>query len=293
MKTKVIAIVGPTASGKTVLAIKLATKFSGEIVSADSRAIYRGLDIGTAKPTPAERKLVPHHLLDIVNVGERFTVADFKKLADKAIQNITRRGKVPFLVGGTGLYIDAVLQNFQFPPEADPELRYHLDQESHERLLEILQTIDAETFNIIDRGNPRRVLRAVEVALSTGESFQRFRQKSPVLYQSLVLGVQLSRKKLYERIDHRFEEWVDQGLLDEVRWVLNETSAEWVASLGLHYKWVAAYLTGAVSKQDTFTKSKSALHAFARRQLTWFKRNKNIHWVESDQEAERLVKKFL
>jgi tRNA dimethylallyltransferase len=290
---KVIAIVGPTASGKTELAIKLATKFNGEIICADSRAIYRRLDIGTAKPTPSERKLVRHHLLDLVNVGERFTVAQFQKLAHQAIMNIVDRGKIPFLVGGTGLYVDALLYNFKFPPEADPELRFHLEQESDERLQDILKTIDPEIFRTIDLNNRRRMLRAVEVALQTGQSFRELKRRGKSIYDYLILGINLPRHELYSRIDRRFAAWLNRGLLDEVRWMLDETSPGWAASLGLHYKWFTAYIQGETSYEEALAKSKSSLHSYARRQLTWFKRNKEIRWISSQKRTFELVGKFL
>jgi len=292
-KQRVIAIVGPTASGKTELAIALAQKFNGEIISADSRAIYRGLDIGTAKPTPPQRRLVPHHLIDIANVGERFTVAQFQKLVQRTISDVITRGKVPLLVGGTGLYVDAVLYNYQFPPEGDPELRFHLEQESDERLRDILKTIDPTSFRTIDLDNRRRVLRAVEVALQTGRSFRQLQRKGRNPYAFLVVGIDLPRRELYERIDRRFEKWVEQGLLDEVRWVLNETSPDWVTSLGLHYRYLAQYIQGEIKQLDAFARSKSSLRAYARRQFTWFRRNKNLHWVNSSQETRQLVEKFL
>lgn len=292
-KRQVVAIVGPTGSGKTALAIKLAQKFNGEIISADSRAIYRGLDIGTAKPTRKEQRQVPHHLIDIVSVGERFTVVQFQKFAYEKIADITRRGKMPFLVGGTGLYIDAVLSNYQFPPEGDPGLRHHLDMESDERLLKILQTIDPTTYLKIDRQNRRRILRAVEVALQTGQSFQKLRRKGKTRFDYLMLGISLSKRELNKRIDRRFEQWIDSGLVKEVRSVMDETSPDWVASLGLHYKYLAAYIQGDMQKEEALVKSKSALHAYAKRQATWFKRNKEIHWVSSLTEAEKIVRDFL
>lgn len=292
-KSRVIAIVGPTASGKTVLAISLAKKFNGEIISCDSRAIYRRLDIGTAKPTTKEQAEVPHHLIDIADVGERFTVGQFQKLAQQAIEDIGNRGKIPFLVGGTGLYVDSVRQNFQFPPEGDPELRYHLEQEPDERLRDILKTIDPETFRTIDLDNRRRVLRALEVALQTGQSFRKFRKKSKSTYEFLTLGISLPRNKLYERIDRRFDEWMNRGLLDEVRWVLDETSPEWVSSLGLHYRYLAQFIQGEIGREQALRRSKTALHGYARRQLTWLRRDKKIDWIRSPKEAERLVAAFI
>lgn len=293
MKLKVVAIVGPTGSGKTSLAIALAKKFNGEIISCDSRAIFRGLDIGTAKPTPEEQRQVKHHLIDIANVGERFTVVEFQKLAIKTIEDISRRGKIPFLVGGTGLYVDAVLKGYQFPPEGDSELRYHLELESDERLLEMLKTLDPESYGRIDRHNRRRVIRALEVVFGTGRSFIRLRQTTQKAYNSLTIGLRPLRAVLYKRIDRRFDDWIDQGLIKEIRWALDETSPDWVSSLGLHYRALTQYLQGEIDKRDAFRQSKQALHALTKRQMTWFRRNKKINWVNSTNAAEILITTFL
>jgi tRNA dimethylallyltransferase len=292
-KQKVVAIVGPTGSGKTALAIKLAQKFNGEIISADSRAVYRGLDIGTAKPTKEEQAVIPHHLLDVLDAGERFTVAQFQKLANQAIADITSRGKVPFLVGGTGLYVDAVLENFQFPPEGDPELRFHLDLESDERLLEILQTVDPQTYQKIDRQNRRRVLRAVEVALSTGKSFSGQKNRKEPSFDLLVIGPQVSRQELYRCFDQRLENWLKQGFIEEVRKALDDASPDWMHSLGLQYRYFAQYIQGEIGLEEAMRLTKKSNYAFIKRQMTWFRRKKQIHWVRSQKEAESLLSDFL
>ena len=268
-----IVILGPTASGKTSLSIELAQKFSGEIICADSRTVYKYLNIGTAKPTKKEQKITPHYLLDIIKPDKRFSVAEFQKLAYQKIEKILKRGKVPFLVGGTGLYIDAVCEGFIIPkPIENQKLRKKLLKSSLKQLLQKLQKLDPVTFKKIDKKNKRRIIRALEVCLITGQKFSQLRKKSKPDFQVLKIGLKIPREILYQKIDKRINQMVQAGLV---------------------YKEIGEYIRGKLSLKEAIEKAKQKTRQFAKRQITWFKRDKKIKWVRTEKEAERLIKKFL
>lgn len=284
---KLIAIVGPTASGKTDLALDLAERFDGEIVCADSRTIYRGMDIGTAKPTTDERARVPHHLLDVADPGERLSAGAFKALAEAAINDIWARKRVPFLVGGSGLYIDAVLFDYRFPEEADPEWRAQLEEMSDDELRELLAAEDPEAFVRVDLANRRRVVRAIETA---GQAKGRSNTIRP---RTLVLGTLVNKEIIQERIKKRIEKMLERGFFDEVR------------QIGTKYGWESEALDvigyrafkDAVLGNKTIDEAKEDFlrgdMTLVKKQLTWFKRNPAIHWLGSPAEAESLVWDFL
>ncbi|HAT46721.1 MAG TPA: tRNA (adenosine(37)-N6)-dimethylallyltransferase MiaA, partial [Ktedonobacter sp.] len=216
--SKLIVVLGPTASGKSSLGISLAQRFHGEVVSADSRQVYRGLDIGTAKVTAAEQALVPHHLLDIVDVKETYTVSQFQRQAIVAINTIAARGSQPFLVGGSPHYIQAVVDNLDIPAiPPQPALRAELEARPLVDLLAQLEELDPQSAAVIDRNNPRRVIRALEVCLISGKPFSEQRKIATPLYNSLLLGLHWPRPELYQRIDQRVDERMQQGMVQEVR----------------------------------------------------------------------------
>lgn len=296
---KLVVILGPTACGKTKIATVLAHKYNGEIVSADSRQVYKGMDIGTGKDLAdytINGSKVPYHLIDIVDPETNFNVAQYQKLAYQAIDNILSRGKVPFLVGGTGLYIDAVTKNYQFneiTPDKQEVIRKKLDKWSLERLLKELKLKDPATFEKIDQKNRRRVQRALEIFLETGES----KKKNPlgdVKYDIFFIGVKYPLEKIYQKIDSRLADRVDAGMIAEVKKLRKAgVSFKRLDDFGLEYRYVSRYLKGELSHDEMILQLKQAIHHFAKRQLTWFKRNKNIIWVPSLTEAHRLLKKFL
>src|SRR5437588_2504359 len=217
-----IVVLGPTASGKSALGIALAQRFHGEIVSADSRQVYRGLNLGTAKVTPEEQALVPHHLLDIADVQELYTVSQFQQQAIAAINAILARGSQPFLVGGSPHYIQAVVDNLAIPAiPPQPALRQELETRPLSELLTQLEELDPQTAAVIDRSNPRRVIRALEVCLTSGRPFSEQRSRAAPLYTSLLLGIHWPRETLYQRIDARVDERMQQGMLQEVLGLLN------------------------------------------------------------------------
>ncbi len=297
-----VVVLGPTASSKSALGIALAQHFHGEIVSADSRQVYRGLDIGTAKVTAEEQALVPHHLLDIVELSETYTVSQFQHAANAAIQSILARQHIPFLVGGSPHYIQAVVDNLNMPQVApQPALRAQLEQRPLPDLLQELRERDLQSYDIIDRNNPRRVIRALEVCITTGKPFSEQRSLASPLYRSLLLGIQWPREELYRRIDARVDERMQQGMVQEVQGLLDAgISSERLDALGLEYRFVTRWLRGEFpSEEQMVERLKYAIHDFTRRQLTWFRRDKRIVWINGDdihimmQEAERIVEKFL
>jgi tRNA dimethylallyltransferase len=295
---KLVVFLGPTTSGKSGLGIRLAQHFNGEIISADSRQVYRGLDIGTAKVSPTEQALVPHHLLDVANPCEIYTVAQFQRDAIAAINGILKRGHQPFLVGGSAHYIQAVVDNLDIPHiEPQSELRAQLEKRPLPELLEQLEELDPRSAATIDRSNPRRIIRALEVCLTSGRPFSQQRKISEPLYQSLLLGIEWPREELYRRIDKRVDERMQQGMVQEVQTLLDEgISHQRLEALGLEYRYISRWLTGAIENEDEMVQRlKYAIHDFTRRQLTWFRKEKRIIWINGGdwKLAEDIVSGFL
>ena len=291
-----IVILGPTASGKSGLGITLAQQFDGEILSADSRQVYCGLDIGTAKVTPEERALIPHHLLDIVDAHEVYTVSRFQQDAFAAIDDIVARGKRPFLVGGSPHYIQAVVDGLDIPQVAPQlELRATLEARTTDDLLQELQTRDSRSYEGIDRNNRRRIIRALEVCIVTGKPFSQQRGMNESRYHSLLLGIQWPRPVLYERIDKRVDERMQQGMVQEVRDLLDMgISHERLDAFGLEYRFIDRYLRGEyASEAQMVERLKYAIHDFTRRQLSWFRRDSRIHWIEGGPDMEQGAKEFV
>ncbi len=295
---KLVVLLGPTASGKSGLSITLAQHFNGEIISADSRQVYRGLDIGTAKVTSAEQALVPHHVLDVADPRDVYTVAQFQRDAISAINDILKRSHQPFLVGGSPHYIQAVVDNLDIPHiEPQPALRAQLEKRPMPELLQQLEKLDSRSAATIDRNNPRRVIRALEVCLVSGKPFSQQRKMSEPLYQSLLLGIEWPREVLYRRIDERVDERMQQGMVQEVQRLLDEgISHQRLEALGLEYRYIIRWLTGAFENEDEMVqKLKYAIHDFTRRQLTWFRKEKRIVWMNRGdwEQTEDIVRDFL
>jgi tRNA dimethylallyltransferase len=285
-----IVILGPTASGKSGLGITLARQFNGEIISADSRQVYRGLDIGTAKVTTEEQERVKHHLLDIVDPNEVYTVSRFQQDAFTAIDDIVARDKRPFLVGGSPHYIQAVVDGLDIPQVApQTELRTTLEARSTDDLLQELRERDPQSYEAIDRNNRRRIIRALEVCIVTGEPFSQQRRVSEPRYRSLLLGIQWPRATLYERIDKRVDERMHQGMVQEVRDLLSAgVSHERLDAFGLEYRFIDRYLRGEYTSEAMMVERlKFAIHDFTRRQLSWFRRDTRILWIEGGEDMEQ------
>lgn len=287
MAAKLIVIVGPTASGKSDLAMKLAKEFNGEIVAADSRTVYRGMDIGTAKPSRQEMLQVPHHLIDIREPGQPLSAAEFKELALESIADITGRGKLPILVGGSGLYIDSVIYDYRFPATANPKLRQELEKLSSEELLDRLESVDPEAAATVDRHNRRRVIRAIETAGQPRAKSQDLRPNT------LVLGLAVNKNELQSRIAQRAEFMLSKGLLVEVESLGKKYGWECEAMTGPAYRAFRGVVEGTKTQEQALADFVRGDMALAKKQMTWFKRNPHIVWLEDSHEALDLVSKFL
>ncbi len=304
-KRPLIALVGPTAVGKTALSLDLAKRFRGEIVSADSRLLYKGLDIGTAKPTVEERARVSHHLIDVTTPDRPLSLAEYLDLARRAIQQIHHRGHVPFLVGGTGQYIWALIEGWQAPPvPPDEDLRARLMEEAREHgprvLYERLRTLDPEAAAIIDPNNVRRIIRALEVIRHTGQPFSRQRRKEPPPYRTLIIGLTRPRQDLYRRIDERIEAMIRAGLVDEVRALLEAGYDPDVPALtGIGYRQIVDYLRGRISLEEAKQAMRKATRRYVRHQYNWFRLDDpRIHWFDLSRPDAReristLIKQWL
>lgn len=291
-KPPLIVIVGPTAAGKSALAVRLAKKFNGEIISADSRQVYRGLDIGTGKISPQEMRGIRHHLLDIANPRQQFSVAQFQRLAHRAIREIRKRGKVPLLVGGTGFWVDAVAYGLKLPPvPPNPALRRRLARKSAAELWGLLRRIDPERARTIERGNPRRLIRAIEIARALGGVPKL--EKRPA-YRTLFIGVRPPPETLRRLIRTRLIKRLRGGLIREAQ-RLRAQGLTWkrFSELGLEYRFLADYLRSKLTMPEMIARLEKAISRYARHQVSWFRRNPSIGWVSGTEEAERLVRKFL
>jgi tRNA dimethylallyltransferase len=280
-----IFIAGPTALGKSEIALRLAEQIGGEIISVDSMQVYRGLDIGTAKPSPAERARVPHHLIDIRNLNESFDAAQFIRLAQKAVEEIQSRKKIPIFCGGTGLYFKAFLSGLGEAPSANPELRAELEALPFEALLRELRERDPAAYEKIDKQNPRRVIRAVEVIRLTGTKFseQRAEWKSTVHSPQSTVFFCLTRQPadLYARINARVDEMFRRGLVDETRELLKRgLEQNQTAMQAIGYRQVVEHLRGERNLAETIELVKTKTRQFAKRQLTWFRRQLAPEWIE-------------
>ena len=293
MLPKLIVIEGTNASGKSSLGIALAARFGGEIVSADSRQVYERMNLGSGKVTPEEMQGVPHHLLDVRKPGEFFSMADFQRLAYEAIDGIIARGKVPFLVGGTGLYVDAVADGYELSDRApDHSLRAYLETFDTPALYEMLKEKLPDTD--VDPRNRHRVMRTLE-RLAADD--YRPTGKSP-RYTLLKLGVTWPREILKQRIDERLEKRLNEGMVDEVKALLDDgISEEFLTKLGLEYKYLTWYLTGKITYDQMVEELGNAIKKFAKRQMTWFRKDPRINWLDMSgdpiKEASDLIESFL
>lgn len=292
MKNKLVAIAGPTASGKTALAIEIAKRFSGEVISCDSMQIYKGMDIGTAKPEEHEKCGILHHMIDIIEPNQKFSVADFAEMARACINDCLSRGKLPILAGGTGLYMDSVLNNTDFADfKSDPEFRKEMkelaEKEGNEALHNILSQKDPQAAEKIHPNNVRRVIRALEVCKVTGKTFTLVNEESKreALFDALVFGIDTDRETLYKRIDKRVDVMMEKGLLDEVKSLCESgVGKDTTAMQAIGYKELLEYIDGKEPLVDAVEKIKQESRRYAKRQMTWFRRNKDIHWVRPYEE---------
>ena len=289
---KVISIVGPTASGKTKLAVKLAQKFNGEIVSADSMQIYKGMQIATAKPTFDETEGVKHHLIDFVSPDETYSVAMFVKDASKCIADIYSRGKLPFIVGGTGLYVDSLLNNITFSEEQRDEklsleLRKIYEEQGVDTLLKMLSEFDIDSANRLKaERNPKRIIRAIEFYKTTGITITEQNEKSKLVkspYSPVKIGINYKdRAKLYERINKRVDLMLENGLVNEAQDVLS-SKLSFTSIKAIGYKELLPYFNGEKTLDECVEKLKMETRRYAKRQITWFKRDLDTNWLYADE----------
>lgn len=310
MLPKLIVILGPTSSGKTSLSLRLAKIFKGYIISADSRQVYKKLDLGTGKVYAEDDynyyfkneilyvENIPHFMIDILEPDKQFNAAKYQKMVFKILKQQAKKNKksLPFLVGGAGLYIRAVTDNLLFT-QAKPnlKLRQKLSELPIKKLLDKLKKLDPKTAVKIDVHNKIRLIRALEICLQTQKPYSKQRRKGPKLFDILKIGIQHTRKKLYQNIDKRVDQRIKLGMIKEVEDLLNKNlSRERLYSLGLEYRLISLYLKGKIKTQDEMiSQLKYATHHFARRQITWFKKDKTIKWVKNEQEAVTIIKSFL
>jgi tRNA dimethylallyltransferase len=298
MSRKLIAVVGATASGKTALAIDLARKrpHEFEAVNADSRQVYRGMDIGTAKPTPEERAALHHHLVDVVDPDEPFGLATWLDLANEALESCWTRGVTPVLVGGTGQYVWALLEGWRVPKvPPDVDLRRELESRPAEDLLADLRRLDPESDAYIQPQNVRRIIRALEVYYATGKRFSHWRTKEPPAFDWIAFAPHVPREELYQRIDARVDAMIDAGFVEEVRRLLDAGySRDLPAMSGIGYADIAAHLAGEITLAEAIGRTKTGTHRLARHQNAWFKpTDDRIHWLEAPAEACAIVRQFL
>jgi tRNA dimethylallyltransferase len=283
-KIKLLVIGGPTGSGKTDLAVRIAEEIGGEIVNADSMQIYRGFDIGTAKPTPEERARVPHHLIDIVWPDYNFTASDFREAAAAAIEDITARGKKAIVVGGTGLYIRALLDGLVDSPTGDPELRLQFAEIPGEELLRRLAEVDPETASRLHPNDRVRLIRALEVYSQTGRPISAYRSEhgfSGSYYDALKIAIRVERQELYRRLERRVDDMLEHGLVAEVQSLLDHGySSNLKAMRSIGYKEITAYLAGEISLDQAVALIKRDTRRYAKRQMTWFSKENDIYWLE-------------
>ena len=297
VKQKILVILGPTAVGKTTLSLDLAQSLHGEIISADSMQVYRGMDIGTAKPSMEERQRVVHHLLDVVDPDQPFNVADYVSLAEQVLLQLRQQERVPLLSGGTGLYMDALLKGFLFPDaSADLDMRAKLEAEAERDPLSVysqLEQVDPRSAQKLHPNDLRRIVRALEVYFRTGKPISELQDKkeeSTRPYQPLYIGLFRDREELYARVNHRVDQMIKEGLVEEVQALLEAYPEQPTALQALGYKEIAHYLQGNMTLVEATERLKRDTRRYAKRQLSWFKRNKEIHWFNCTEMPDETIR---
>lgn len=299
MKPKVIVIVGPTASGKTALSIELAKKIDGEIISCDSMQIYKDMNIGSAKPTIEEMQGIKHYMIDIAEPTERFSVAEYKKRSEEAIEEILQKGKVPIIVGGTGLYANSLIYNIEYN-------EIMLDEEYRKNLMKISETeaglatlyekarrIDPVAMEKISSNDKKRIIRVLEIKHSTGKNKTELElesRKNEVKYEYKVFAINMPREILYDRINKRVDIMIENGLIDEVENIIEKYKEFPTAMQAIGYKEIVMYLKGELTKQEAIEKIKQESRRYAKRQITWFKKIENIKWIDGLKDKDENIK---
>lgn len=302
---KIIVILGPTASGKSELAVKIALRLNSgqvqkkfgingaEIISADSRQVYKGMNIGTGKITKKEMAKIPHHLLDVASPKKQFTVVQYKKLSEKAIRKIHSRGKIPIICGGAGFYIQSITDNTAIPEvKPDAELRAGLEKKSAKELFNRLKKLDPRRAKNIDKNNRRRLIRALEIIIKSGKKVPKLKSKPK--YETLIIGIKRNAKELKELIKARLLKRLKQGMVKEII-NLKKSGLSWkrLEDFGLEYRYVACYLQNRLSYNEMVKKLQKEEEHYAKRQMSWFSKDKRIYWIKNKKQAEKLITKFL
>ncbi|MBP3463215.1 MAG: tRNA (adenosine(37)-N6)-dimethylallyltransferase MiaA [Clostridia bacterium] len=297
-KPKVIVIAGPTASGKTSLSIELAKRINGEIISSDSMQIYKDMTIGTAKPTTEEMDGIKHYLIDFVSPDKRYSVAEFKKDAENAIEDILKKGKIPIVVGGTGLYIDTLIYGIEYPEiDFDENYRNELmriadSEDGLEKLYEEAKSIDEDAVKKISPNDKKRITRILEIYKATGKTkteLEKLSRENDVKYDYKVFAINMDREKLYERINLRVDLMIEQGLVEEVEKLVKKYKDFPTAMQGLGYKEVVEFFEDKLTQDEMIDKIKQESRRYAKRQLTWFRKNKDIIWIDGLEEKEKNI----
>lgn len=300
MKPRILVIAGPTASGKTKLSIELAKKLNGEIISADSMQLYKYMNIGTAKPTKEEMENIPHYMLDFLEVGEKFSVAQYKKLAMKHVEDILVRNKIPIIVGGTGLYINSITQEVNYDEEAEENstIRKELEEiaksQGNEGLYNELKMIDPSAAERIHINDTKRIIRALEVFKNSGITItehQKMSKQNEKKYDYKIVGLYLEREKLYDRINKRVDVMMDNGLLNEARSVINmvKDKGRITSFQAIGYKEFVPYFEGEISLDEVINNIKQESRRYAKRQVTWFKRTDGIKWFDMSNDFDKIL----
>ncbi len=299
MKSKVLVIAGPTASGKTKIGVELAKRLNGEIISADSMQIYKHMNIGTAKPTINEMQNIPHYLIDFVEIGENFSVVQYKEMATKCIEDILSRGKVPIFVGGTGLYINSITEEIKYDEAAEnKEIREKLEKiaetEGNERLYEKLKEVDIDTYNRLHINDTKRIIRALEVFEATGITITEHQKMSKEIekkYDYKIVGLWMERENLYNRINLRVDKMIEDGLEDEARNIIDmiKNKGKITSFQAIGYKEFLKYFNGEVSLEDAIASIKQESRRYAKRQVTWFKRTNGLKWINVERDINDVI----
>jgi len=295
---RLIVIVGPTAVGKTTTSIDLAKHFGGEVISGDSMQVYKGMDIGTAKISKEEMDDIPHHLIDIKQPNESFSVADFQSLAKKSMSTIYDKGNIPFIVGGTGLYVNSVIYDYDFSEASEDRafrdrLNNFADVHGNDALHEQLKNVDPQSYEQLHANNRRRVIRALEVHHVTGKPLTEQRnQEESTLYDTTVIGLTMDRDVLYDRINLRVDQMIDEGLIEEVSKLHEQGFSDCQSMQAIGYKEILEYIRGNVSVEAAISQLKQNSRRFAKRQLTWFRNKMDIQWYDMTIDREKKIKEI-
>ena len=304
MKPKVLVIAGPTASGKTKISIELAKRLNGEIISADSMQIYKYMNIGTAKPTEGEKEGIPHYLMDFLEPDEKFSVAQYKEMAAKYIEEILSKNKVPIMVGGTGLYINSVTEEINFDTEIveNKKIREKLEkislEQGNEGLYEELKRVDKDAANRIHLADTKRIIRALEVYKTTGITITEHQKMSKQIdkkYDYKIVGLKIEREKLYERINKRVDLMVKDGLIEEAKEVIDMMSSKGrlTSFQAIGYKEFVPYFNGKITLEEALEIIKQESRRYAKRQITWFKRTNGLEWIDADRDVNEIVSEII